>query len=43
LHEIRQYGLKEIYPGYMIRRKEEREGKKMGGGRPFRNCGAEEL
>jgi CelD/BcsL family acetyltransferase involved in cellulose biosynthesis len=32
LHEIRQYGLKEIYPRYMIRRREERERKKMGGG-----------
>jgi hypothetical protein len=27
---MRQYGLKELYPRYMIRRREERERKKMG-------------
>jgi len=43
LHEIRQYGLRELYPRYMIRRREESERKKIGGGRPFRNWGDEEL
>jgi CelD/BcsL family acetyltransferase involved in cellulose biosynthesis len=33
-HETRQYGLRELYPRYMIRRREERERKKMGGGTP---------
>jgi hypothetical protein len=31
-HEIRQYGLRELYPRYMIRRREEIERKKMGVG-----------
>ena len=33
-HEIRQYGLRELYPRYMIRRREERARKKMGVGTP---------
>jgi len=33
-HEIRQYGLRELYPRYMTRMREERERKKMGVGTP---------